>query len=229
MFNNQIASIQETISYHKSQIEIAEQELYSLKAAQEFALQATAQVQEALEHIETRYLELFKEHLLTLFEVEGREQPSQVDTISNVELVVEENTTTPPTRVKGLPNCGAATYIDIAPGIVYSSDEVCYMGFSDRHMAESYGRQLVTHEFTTGFIVEKPLIVIDAKWELRFHCSEDSARRLASLDLKQELTHPNNKSITAEWLLSVAACKNKPFGSQKCLFSAHIKGLAHFW
>jgi hypothetical protein len=49
------------------------------------------------------------------------------------------------------------------------------------------------------------MIVMDAKCELRFHCSEANARRLAGLDLEQELTHPNNKSITDSWLLPSVA------------------------
>lgn len=67
MFSASINELQSQIQYHQEQQELAEQELDRLKMTEAFAEDAVEKVEEALEHIDPKYLEVFKEHLLSLF------------------------------------------------------------------------------------------------------------------------------------------------------------------
>ncbi len=67
MFNPSILELQSQIQYHQQQQELAEQELDRLKMTQAFAEEAANKVEEALEHIAPKYLDVFREHLLSLF------------------------------------------------------------------------------------------------------------------------------------------------------------------
>ena len=71
MFNASILELQSQIQYHQEQQELAEQELDRLKMTEAFAEDAAAKVEDALEHIEPKYLDVFKEHLLALFPTEA--------------------------------------------------------------------------------------------------------------------------------------------------------------
>lgn len=70
MFHKSILQIQEELHYHKTQQEKLEQELYTLKSYEEFSSQAFDYVKETIEQIQDpKYLELFKEGLLSLFPI----------------------------------------------------------------------------------------------------------------------------------------------------------------
>ena len=70
MFNSSILQIQEELHYHQQQQEKLEQELYTLKSYEEFSSQAFDYVKETIEQIQDpKYLELFKEGLLSLFPI----------------------------------------------------------------------------------------------------------------------------------------------------------------
>ncbi|PSB10372.1 hypothetical protein C7B62_09575 [Pleurocapsa sp. CCALA 161] len=72
MFHETILQIQEELHYHKTQQEKLEQELYTLKSCEEFSSQAFDYVKETIEQIQDpKYLELFKESLLSLFPSES--------------------------------------------------------------------------------------------------------------------------------------------------------------
>ena len=71
MFNASILELQSQISYYQEQQELAEQELDRLKMTQAFADDAVEKVEEALEHIEPKYTDVFREHLLSLFPTEA--------------------------------------------------------------------------------------------------------------------------------------------------------------
>lgn len=71
MFNPSILELQSQINYYQEQQELAEQELDRLKMTEAFAEDAAAKVEEALEHIDPKYLDVFKEHLLALFPTEA--------------------------------------------------------------------------------------------------------------------------------------------------------------
>lgn len=71
MFNASILELQSQIHYYQEQQELAEQELDRLKLTQAFAEDAAEKVEEALEHIEPKYLDVFREHLLSLFPTEA--------------------------------------------------------------------------------------------------------------------------------------------------------------
>lgn len=67
MFNASILELQSQIQYHQQQQELAEQELDRLKMTQAFAEEVANKVEEALKHIDPKYLDVFREHLLSLF------------------------------------------------------------------------------------------------------------------------------------------------------------------
>lgn len=70
MFHKSILQIQEELHYHKTQQEKLEQELYTLKSYEEFSSQAFDYVKETIEQIQDpKYLELFRESLLSLFPI----------------------------------------------------------------------------------------------------------------------------------------------------------------
>ena len=230
MFHNQITELQSQISYHQQQIEETEQELYQLKAFQSYGAQAFACMQEAIANIPDKYLDAFKESILSLFdnpppiskeEVEryieyisdttaydpevdivhigfndkelGEEWAHQLHHLENYghRYVIEESEhlpnyplelkikgvtiedartlnriydfTKPPIKEKVIPQSttsgvalglrpsGVAparpdftpvTYTDITPDIVYSSEGRCYLGFSSRARASTYGQLL---------------------------------------------------------------------------------------
>ena len=67
MFNPSILELESQIQYHQEQQELAEQELDRLKMTQAFAEDAAEKVEDALEHIDPKYVDVFREHLLSLF------------------------------------------------------------------------------------------------------------------------------------------------------------------
>lgn len=67
MFNPSILELESQIQYHQEQQELIELELDRLKMTQAFAEDAAEKVESALEHIDPKYLNVFKEHLLSLF------------------------------------------------------------------------------------------------------------------------------------------------------------------
>ena len=86
MFKASILELENQIQYHNEQCQLAEQELDRLKIVSAFACEATDKVSEALEHIDKKYISVFKKHLLSLFSnqstqyIEERNDP-QRDTL----------------------------------------------------------------------------------------------------------------------------------------------------
>ncbi len=93
--------------------------------------------------------------------------------------------------------------IRIAPDIFYQpKNNVCYVGFSNKNRANTYGALLKeVHEVTTDYCVASPYVVTNCKYELRFMCSLENAKRLAPLNLKKEIDHRVNKAVTDTWVL----------------------------
>ena len=318
MFHNQILELQSQIHYHQQQIEETEQELYQLKAFQSYGDEAFNCVQEAISHIDGKYLDLFKESLLSLFdnphpinavhfvpERSAKEEDDDIEymddsdpnyqSIEDIEKEEPNNIVVYPysvedndeflvklsdnavyetdieclyigfkipadgydwanelcviqglsdrywyeepdylkdynkeLKIKGItlekakhlvetydftkppktvitppprPDFTPPTYTDITPDIVYSSEGKCYIGFSSRARASTYGQLLKeVYEFTTTYKVDKPIIMHSHKWELKIWCSKDNAVRLAPLNLKKELDHPDNQVVTKTWV-----------------------------
>ena len=71
MFSSSILELESQIQYHQEQQELAELELDRLKMTEAFAEDAAAKVEDALEHIDPKYLDVFREHLLSLFPTEA--------------------------------------------------------------------------------------------------------------------------------------------------------------
>ena len=93
--------------------------------------------------------------------------------------------------------------VRIAPDIFYDpSSSKCFMGFSNRGRASTYGAHLKEiHElFDSRYTVDNPKVVTNCKHELVIESiTEENARKLARLNLKKELDHKANKAVTDKW------------------------------
>ena len=122
MFNASILELENQIQYHQEQQELAEQELDRLKMVSAFAEDATDKVSEALEHIDEKYISVFKEHLLSLFTTEAsvKEKVAPQEIIEEVEekLITEVDRTEVPKKfyyeLTGRPDLRPPTYEDLS-------------------------------------------------------------------------------------------------------------------
>ncbi len=191
MFNASILELQSQIHYHQQQIEESEQELDRLKVTQAFAEDAAQKVEEALEHIDPKYIDVFREHLLSLFPVETPYYLEEQETNDYVEKI---NSHPIPTKVEeepveekkekefgplsyyeltGKPDTRPSTFEDLAPNITYSSSGRAYVGFNDRTDAEEF-RESIT----------EPAMISDSetmngfKFEVKFYCTKEYIEEL---------------------------------------------------
>ncbi len=176
MFNPSILELQSQIHYYQEQCQLAEQELDRLKMTQAFAEEAASKVEEALEHIDPKYLDVFKEHLLSLFPTEA---PVYLE--EKVEEVVEPQEEKPEKEfgslsyyeLTGKPDTRPDTFTDLAPNITYSSSGRAYVGFNDRTDAE---------EFRDN--ISEPSMLSDTetmngyKYEVKFYCDRSYIEEL---------------------------------------------------
>ncbi len=180
MFNPSILELESQIQYHQEQQQLAEQELDRLKMTQAFAEDAAEKVEDALEHIDPKYVDVFKEHLLSLFPTEVPHYlEEKIETNDYVEKI---NSHPIPTKVKeekefgqlsyyeltGKPDTRPDTYKDLAPNITYSSSGRAYVGFHDREEAEKFRDS-----------ISEPAMVSDTdtlngyKYEVKFYCTKE--------------------------------------------------------
>ncbi|MEM7727294.1 MAG: hypothetical protein AAF208_13140 [Cyanobacteria bacterium P01_A01_bin.45] len=186
MFNPSILELESQIQYHQEQQELAEQELDRLKMTQAFAEDAAEKVEDALEHIEPKYIDVFKEHLLALFPTEA---PVYLEEKAEENIEVIDSTAVAETKpqkefgplsyyeLTGKPDTRPDTYEDLAPNITYSSSGRAYVGFHDREEAE---------EFRDS--ISEPSMLSDTetmngyKYEVKFYCNRGYIK-----ELQQEL------------------------------------------
>ena len=177
MFNPSILELQSQIHYHQEQQELAEQELDRLKMTQAFAEDAAEKVEDALEHIDPKYIDVFKEHLLALFPTEAplsSEMEAPVYLEEKVEEIIESQEVEKEKEfgplsyyeLTGKPDTRPDTYEDLAPNITYSSSGRAYVGFHDQGEAE---------EFRDS--ISEPSMLSDTdtlngyKYEVKFYCN----------------------------------------------------------
>nr|MDJ0596964.1 hypothetical protein [Pleurocapsa sp. MO_226.B13] len=170
MFHKSILQVQEELKYHKSQQEQLEQQLYALKSYEEFAAQAYDNVKETIEQIQDpKYLQLFKESLLSLFPTEKpvylEENIEVIDSPTVEEKKDKEFGSLSYYELTGKPDTRPDTYEDIAHNITYSSSGRAYVGFNDKQQAEEF-RESIT----------EPCMLSDTetmngyKYEVKFYC-----------------------------------------------------------
>ena len=200
MFNPSILELESQIQYHQEQQELAEQELDRLKMTQAFAEDAAEKVEDALEHIDPKYIDVFKEHLLALFPTEAplsseMEAPvySEEKAEENIEVIdstaslrleeaaVEE---TKPQKefgplsyyeLTGKPDTRPDTYEDLAPNISYSSSGRAYVGFNDRQEAEEF-RDAISEPS----LLDEAVIMNGFKFEVKFYCSREYVEEIVA-------------------------------------------------
>ena len=186
MFNPSILELESQIQYHQEQQELAEQELDRLKMTQAFTEDAAEKVEDALEHIDPKYIDVFKEHLLALFPTEA---PIYLEEKAEENIGVIDSTAVEETKpqkefgplsyyeLTGKPDTRPDTYEDLAPNITYSSSGRAYVGFHDREEAE---------EFRDS--ISEPSMLSDTetmngyKYEVKFYCNREYIK-----ELQQEL------------------------------------------
>ncbi|MGB5635376.1 MAG: hypothetical protein WBM86_21695 [Waterburya sp.] len=102
--------------------------------------------------------------------------------------------------VKSNPKYGKAK---LTEEIYYdASKATCYIGFSNRERANTYGAHLKEiHElYDSKYTVDKPCVVTHCKHELVIeHISYENAQKLAKLNLKKDLDYKTNKAVTDSW------------------------------
>ena len=193
MFNASILELENQIQYHQEQcqlatlrLEEAEQELDRVKLASAFAEDATDKVEEALEHIDEKYLSIFKEHLLSLFTTE---------TLVNEEVAPQE-------IIEEVQQPQTSNIEKIDGEIIYNHvDSICYVAFSAKGRADNYGSYL-TRILDIGekYTVSKTPSMFDSKYELRLEgINFEDALHLQSFKLKRDYDHPDNKQAREVW------------------------------
>lgn len=202
--NNTLAQLNQEKNYHEEQVAALENQIDSLKVAQEYGEIATASVSEAIDNINPEHLELLKEHLLSLFDsdiAEPRFYSSQEEVSTNthednnsaeqeVETVTED-LDTPTEELK------------ITNDIFYdNSKDICYIGFAAKGRANNYGNHLSrVLDIADKFVVrKKPTVTIDSKYELKLEgIAKEDAKHLANFNLKLDYDHADHKKIIEPW------------------------------
>ena len=180
MFSASIQQLESQIRYHKEQCNLAQLELDGIQAAQAFADNAVEQVKETIDNLEPKYLDVFKEHLLNLFNNESAsfvadEAPTSLEVKQTSQEIIEKEEQTKETKkefgslsyyeLTGKPDLRPPTYEDLASNIVYSSNKRAYVGFDSKEEAE---------EFRDS--ISEPAMIGDTdtmngfKFEVKFYC-----------------------------------------------------------
>ena len=76
--NATLNNLEETKSYHQQQIDLLQEEIDRVKLSQAYGEEAVSSVEEAIENIDSKHLELLKEHLLSLFPTEALSSKMEV-------------------------------------------------------------------------------------------------------------------------------------------------------
>ncbi len=168
MFHNQILELQSQIHYHQQQIEETENELYQLKAFQSYGDEAYNAAAEAISHIDGKYLDAFKEAILSLFD-----NPTRAIRATTTQEEEEKE------------------YVE------YISDTVCYdpeveilhIGFKDRELGEEWAQQLhYVENYGQGYLIEEAEHLPDYPLELKIKgVTIEDAR---TLDRIYDFTNP---------------------------------------
>ena len=170
MFHNQILELQSQLHYHQQQIEETEQELYQLKAFQSYGDQAFACVQEAISHIDGKYLDAFKEALLSLFDTHNPISKEEVE-----------------------------QYIEyISNTIAFDpEEEIVHIGFKDQELGEEWAHQLhYLENYGHRYIIEEAEHLPDYPLELKIKgVTIEDAR---TLDRIYDFTNPPVSDIEEE-------------------------------
>ena len=176
MFHPSILELESQIQYHQEQCQLAEQELDRLKMTQAFAEDAAEKVEDALEHIDPKYVDVFREHLLALFPTEAPVYlEEKVEEVIESQEVKKEKEFGPISyyELTGRPDVRPDAYEELAPNITYSSSSRAYVGFHDRQQAEEF-RDSIT----------EPCMLSDTetmnghKYEVKFYCTREYIEEL---------------------------------------------------
>lgn len=232
MFNPSILELESQIQYHQEQQELAEQELDRLKMTQAFAEDAAEKVEDALEHIDPKYIDVFKEHLLALFPTEAplsSEMEAPVYLEEKVEEVIKSQEVKKEKEfgslsyyeLTGKPDTRPDTYEDLAPNITYSSSGRAYVGFHDREEAE---------EFRDS--ISEPSLLSDTdtmngyKYEVKFYCDREYIEELQQ-ELENDWTPEQKAELDwQEQLVRIAPDIFYDPAESKCFMGFSAKGRA---
>ena len=238
MFNPSILELESQIQYHQEQQELAEQELDRLKMTQAFAEDAADKVEDALEHIDPKYIDVFKEHLLALFPTEAplsseMEAPVYLEEKAEENIEVIDSTAVEETKpqkefgslsyyeLTGKPDTRPDTYEDLAPNIVYSSSGRAFVGFHDREEAE---------EFRDS--ISEPSMLSDTdtmngyKYEVKFYCDREYIKELQQ-ELENDWTPEQEAELDwQEQLVRIAPDIFYDPSAAKCFMGFSAKGRA---
>ena len=221
MFQASILELQSQIQYHQQQIEEQEQKLDRLKMVSAFAEDATEKVVDALEHIEPKYLDVFKDHLLALFPPETpvylEEKVKEEEEVPQ-EIIEEVEETQLPLTKEEQETSEPSGFEKIDSEITYNHvDSICYVAFSAKGRGDTYGSYL-TRILDIGekYTVSKDPQIVEGKYELRLESiTFEDALHLQSFNLKKEWNSPVNKEARQLWRESrkrevPPACKPSP-------------------
>ena len=250
MFNASILELQSQIHYYQQQIEESEQELDRLKMTEAFAEEAVAKVSEALEHVDEKYISVFKEHLLSMFPIEApvyleetegeddieymndshpdyksieqiqEEEPDNIAVFHSEEQ--EEKKEKTYFELTGRPDLRPDTYEDLTPNITYSSSKRAYIGFNDRKEAEEF-RDSISAE---PAMIEEAVIMNKHKYELKFYCDRQYLEELKE-ELENDWTPEQKAELDwQEQLVRIAPNIFYDPSSSKCLMGFSNRGRA---
>lgn len=206
MFHKSILQIQEELHYHKTQQEKLEQELYTLKSYEEFSSQAFNYVKETIEQIQDpKYLELFKEGLLSLFpifpifpnepiyleeSVETNDYLEKINSYPIPAFIQNEKKEKTYYELTGQPDLRPTTYEDLSVNISYSSDGRAYIGFNDRSKAEEFKESL-----DIPSMLDIAQIMNNHRWEVKFYCDREYLQQFIGV---KQVVNPNFEKIDGE-------------------------------
>ncbi|MGL5872520.1 MAG: hypothetical protein ACRC2R_09145 [Xenococcaceae cyanobacterium] len=218
MFTSQIEELEQQLKQLRNEADEKERELYELRIAEEYVYEAGSKVEETIAGLEDKYIETFKNYLLSLFE---RGTTGDLEPEEYLETVVErgfegvklektterENSFIPVLNdeaiVVGI-QADPSTMQVIRPGIVYSScDRTAYIGGRSKNRLIGFGIAFVDRGLAKDFRVESPPTVreIESKHQLKLiEISLNNIKYIAELNLSKDCDDPNNKTLLSEWL-----------------------------
>ncbi|MGL5806788.1 MAG: hypothetical protein ACRC11_15345, partial [Xenococcaceae cyanobacterium] len=204
MFTSQIEELEQQLKQLRNEADEKERELYELRIAEEYVYEAGSKVEETIAGLEDKYIETFKNYLLSLFE---RGTTGDLEPEEYLETVVErgfegvklektterENSFIPVLNdeaiVVGI-QADPSTMQVIRPGIVYSScDRTAYIGGRSKNRLIGFGIAFVDRGLAKDFRVESPPTVreIESKHQLKLiEISLNNIKYIAELNLSKD-------------------------------------------
>lgn len=199
---HQLDHYNQELTYHQEQIASIEEQIDNVRIAQEYGEQATASVEEAIEAIETEHLELFKEHLLSLFE--DYTLTTKTETITAQSSKEEED----PQEISSQDSEEEPQEIQtpdiekIDGSLVYNHvNSICYVAGKNKNRLDNYGSYLTRIlDIAEKYTVSNKPSFFDSKYELRIEGIDfDSAFHLQNFNLSKEYNHSVNKGARDVW------------------------------